>query len=453
MPPAYWTYNLIYDRLLLSTDDGQPLPYLATDWETTDYQTFTLKLRDDVNFHNGEKFTAHDVVWTATTAKSTPGAIAGAIWGFVKEVVALDDYTVQFVLESVNVEFLWVISQTEAVILNEKAVAADPDKGVWIGTGAYRLIDFIPLDHWTFERYDGFWGDAPITRKITMLHIPEPATRAMMLLNGEAQMVFNMPTQDIDQFIDNPDFVYYQHIRNNPGPIQFNMTHPICGNFNFRMAVASALDRAEITMAVGGEYVLPDYESGGLWGYMTEFRNINIPVVPEDLDAAKEYLAASPYNGETIIITAAMADQIKAAEVVQMQLNRIGIKTDINVVEPPAIPGIVAENKLEMLITGMGYALNAAVIRALVYPGMPTNRTLYDNPVVTEMLDAASREPNRSAREKIYMEIQEIIAEDPPFFNIWWNIVPNVGVKGIGGFAQPADASYNLRYLYWQLED
>ena len=452
MPPVFWTYNMIYDRLLLTNTDDIQIPYLATEWETDDYVTFTFKLRDDVYFHNGDKFTANDVVWTALTGKEVPGAPSNSIWSFVKDAVALDDYTVQFVLNDINVDFWWHVSRTETGILNERAVTADPERGTWIGTGAYRLTEFVPNDHWVFDRNEDYWGEPPITKKINMLHIPEQTTRAMMLRNGDAQLVFNMPAEAVDQFEDNPDYVVYQHMRNTPGPIYFNMSHPICGDWNFRMAVGSAIDKNEITTAVGGRFLLPEYETGGLWGLMTEFRNLDIPLVPEDLEAAKAYLAASPYNGETITITGASPDHVRAAEVIQMELARIGIETEINAVENTAVPNLHAENKLEILVTGMNFPLSATAIRPLLYPDLPTNRTRHNNPRVTEMLDQAAREPDRAEREKIYMEIQAIVAEDPPYFNIWWNVVPNIGVKGIGGFTQPGDNSYDLRYMYWQIE-
>jgi len=453
MPPVFWSYNMIYDRLLRTNDNGEQEPYLATEWNTNDFITFDLKLRNDVYFHNGEKFTARDVVWTILSSKEAPGSPSNSIWAFVKEAIAVDDYNVKLILNDINVDFWWHITRTETGILNEKAVTADPERGSWVGTGAYVLTEFVPMSHWYFDRNDNYWGAPPITKRITLLHIPERTTRAMMLLNGEAQIVFNLPAEAVDQFDDNPDFTVYIHMRNTPGPIYFNMSHPICGDWNFRMAVGSAINRGEITTAVGGRFLLPEYETGGLWGLFTEFRNLDIPVLPEDVEAAKAYLAASPYKGETISLTGASPDHVRACEVIQMQLARIGISTEINAVENTAVPGLHAEGKLEILVTGMNFPMSATAIRPILYPNLPTNRTNHNNPTVTEMLDRVAREPNRAEREKIYREIQAIVAEDPPYFNIWWNVVPNVSVNGVGGFTQPGDNSYDLRYMYWQLDD
>ena len=449
----FWTYNMIYDRLLYPVGVGEQGPNLATEWKTDDFVTFTLKLRDDVYFHNGDKFTAKDVVFTATTGRDSPGTVSNNIWAGVKEVNAIDDYTVEIVLNNINVDFWYLLARNDAVILNERAIAEDPEKGPWVGTGAYILNEFVPLDHWYFERNDNYWGNPPITRNITMLHIPEPNTRIIMLLNGEAQIVFQTPKEDLHMFRDDPNYVFFQHIINNASPIVFNLSHPVLSDWNFRMAVASAVDKEEIAMVVGSDYIFPDYEFGALWGYMTEFRNTDLKQIPEDLEAAKRYLDASVYNGETIIMTTALPENTKAAEIVQQQLNRIGIKTELNKVEMPAISALHQSGQLEMLVTGSQFYLNGATIRNNVYPGAPSNRAQYENPEVTDLLDRAAREFDYNTRGELYKEVQRIIAEDLPFFNLFWTAAIHVGVKGIGGFNLPADMYYDLRYIYWQLED
>ena len=450
---VFWTYNLIYDRLLYPVGVGEQGPNLATEWETDDFVTFTLKLRDDVYFHNGDKFTAKDVVFTALTGRDSPGTVSNNIWGKVVDAIAVDDYTVQIILDGINVDFWYLLARNDAVILNERAIAEDPEKGPWVGTGAYILREFVPLDHWIFERNDNYWGEPPITPKLTMLHIPEPNTRTIMLLNGEAQIVFQAPKEDLYLFRDDPDYVFFQHIINNTSPIVFNLSHPVLSDWNFRMAVASAVDREEIAIGVSADYVFPDYDYGALWGYMTEFQNKDLPLIPEDLEAAKRYLEASTYNGETLVITTALPENTKAAEIVQQQLNRIGINTELNRVEMTAINPMHQSNQLEILCTGAQFYLNGATIRNLVYPNAPSNRAQYNNPEVTDLLDRAAREFDYNARGELYKEVQRILAEDLPFFNLFWVSAISVGVKGIGGFNLPVDMYYDLRYIYWQLDD
>ena len=200
-----WAENMIYDRLVGIDADGKYIPALALSWETDDWQTITMKLRDDVTFHSGEKFTASDVVFTINDAREATGTLSQEYWATVKEVTAIDDYTVKFVLDGVNVEFLYDCSQPWSSILSEKAMTEDPEKGYWIGTGAFMVSDFATSDYVELTRNDSYWGEKAITKTITLKYIPEESTRLMMLQNGEADACFSLNTNDYPVIENDPD--------------------------------------------------------------------------------------------------------------------------------------------------------------------------------------------------------------------------------------------------------
>ena len=446
------SYNLMYDRLVYPLGNGEYAPYLASEWETEDYKTFIFKLREDVYFHNGEKFTANDVIFTINSAKANLASQASGVWGFVEEATAINDYTLQVVLDAVNVEFLYYVGRPDAGICNEKAVTEDPEKGAWIGTGAYRLTEFVASNYWVFERNDEYWGDPPVTRKVTMRHIPEASARTIMMQNGESQICFGIPTVDQELFENNPDYVFLHHMINNPNPLLFNMSDPLCSDYNFRMAIGSALNRAEIA-AVLSKYTIPASD-GGVYGYEQEFRNTEIPMVPEDLEAAKRYLEASPYQGEEVEITVTPTF-IRTVEVLQQQFLRAGINTRINQVEGTAVNSLTTwgNNKSQLMFLGLQLYTNGSTLRNILYPRTTSNRMSYDNPEVTELFDRAAAELDYETRKEMYMEIQRLVAADPPWFNINFSQKIIVGAKGIGGFGLPADTFYDLRYMYLQLDD
>ena len=453
-PAQIWSFNLMFDRLLYYAGAGDYRASLAKEWSTEDYKTFNFTLRDDVYFHNGEKLTADDVVFTVNYGKN-PETSTNSTWPLIDTATALDEQNVQIVLKNPDVDFYFRISAPGVPIINEKAVNDNPATGMTIGTGAFSLVEFVENNYWSFERNDNYWGEAPITKKITMRYIPELASRTIMMQNKESQLCLKTNPDDMDLFVGNPDYWIDDHIVNNPTLIQFNMTDPICKDYNFRMAIASAINRAEIALVAGGEYYMGDYESGGVWGHGTEFRNTDIPMVPEDIEAAKEYLELSPYNGETIEIAAInMVTTARAAEVVQEQLSKINIKIDIKLMENVALTEYTqwGNNRSQIIMNPIAFSSSASSYRSAVYPGSPANRTSYDNPVVSEMLDRAAQTFDYDERGDIYREIQATIAEDPPFFNMWYLLQTVVAVKGIGGFNFPGDNLYDFRYIYWQIE-
>ena len=453
-PGSTWSYTMMYDRLFAATTDiNEQEPDLATEWYTDDWTTFTLKLRDDVYFQNGEKFTADDVVFTCNYAKEFPGTPAvTAVWQYVESVTALDDYTVEFNTGTVNVNFIFNLQNPSAVIVNEKAIMDDPEKGVWVGTGPFILTDFVANNYWVLERNDNFWGEPAITRKITFHYIPEIGNRTIMLLNGEAQLCMRTSPEDMEIFENNPDWTVFDRVINNPNPLVFNMDDPITGDYNFRMAVLHAIDRVDLAIAYNGNYGLAANDPGTLWGRYTEFRNLDIPFIPQDLDLAREYLEKSVYNGETLEVVAAATRQINATPVFQQQLEAIGIHTEIKIMEQAAMPAYTAwgNNQIQMYLSNMGTTFSASFIRAFIYPGAPSNSSGYNNPEVAELIDRAMVEIDYDTREQLWREVQRLVAEDVPFTNLFWIVESVVGVKGVGGFSWNTDAIYNMRYIYWQ---
>ena len=454
-PANSWTTNLVYDRLIYPVGGGQYEPYLATDWATDDYKTFTFWLRDDVYFHNGEKFTANDVVWTINAAGEDMAGTNYSYWHPMPgvEAVALDETTVQITLPDVYIDYLFNLAQPYCLIANEKAMREDPVDGALIGTGAFKLVEFISGNYWIVERNEAYWGEPAITRKITFRFIPEQGTRTIMMQNGEAQLCFGISGEDMHLFENDPNFQLFNFTFNNNNVLMFNLDDPILSDYNLRMAIASALNRADIAMVAAGAYAAP-VTDGNVWGYETEFRDWNIPMIPEDLDAARAYLELSSYNGEPIEIATSIITNTRAAEAIQQQMQQVGINIVLEVMDNAALTAYndPANNQSQLVVHVVVHTEAASSTRTGYIPGMSANRVGYDNPIVTELYAQAMVETDDDARRDLYLEIQRLVAEDPPRLNLFWRMNAAVAVPGIGGFALPSTALYDFRYLYWQIE-
>ena len=459
-PPANntstnWTFIMIYDRLVFRNLEGSYDPELATEWHTDDYKTYTFKLRDDVVFHNGDKFTADDVIWTVEAARQGVGSAAYENWRPVETVRAIDPYTVEFVLSSVNVDFLANLSAPYCGIVNKRAMTEDPELGTVVGTGAFSVTDFSPNNYVKVARNDNYWGEIPITKTMTLMFIPEIGTRAIMMQNGEIQISFGIGAEDIYLFQqDSEHFDVFPQIMGNPQCLQFVMIDKFGSDRNFRMAVMHAIDRAEIAKVAAGDWAAPETQ-GTLWGYATEFRNNDIPIIPYDLDLAKDYLEKSIYKGEEIEISGGGTTNIAAAEILQIQLAKIGIKSWINGFDTPGFGAYAnsPEFASTLILTPYMTSLSASSLRSAFHPDSSTNRCKYNNPVITQMFDEAGTITDYETRKAHYMKIQEIIAEDPPGVNIFWRLNGIVSAKGVGGVSIPPDHHRtDLRYAYMVIE-
>jgi len=455
--PTQWAFRMIYDRLIVRDNEtGEILPELATRWETTDAWTYTFWLREDVYFHNGDKFTARDVENTILLSREAPGTRSHDAWRPVETINVVNDYQIQLVLNAVNVDFPFLISTPPGSIVNRRAIEANPETGPWVGTGAYTVTGFVTNDSVTFERNDNYWGDAPLTRSQSWRFIPEMGARTIMMQNGESDICHAINAEDVIFFQNDPDrFNIVSVVLNAPHTVMFNMEDPLMADRNFRMAVAHAMNGEELAIFAAGDWSKPD-TTGTVWGYATEFRNNDIPMLEHDLAKAKAYLDASIYNGETVVISTAILTFIRASQALQTQLAAIGINIEINQMDPPSLFASTAwgNNSAQMIFFSPGFTLSAISARDNYIPGGVNNRGMYNNPTVTEMFDRASTMTDANARRALYMDIQRIIAEDPPYVNAFWRILPIVAANGVGGVSVNSDTvMIDMRYMFKVIDD
>lgn len=452
--PPNWAYRMIYNTLTNEDIyDSVLRPELATRWETDDYITYTFYLRDDVYFHNGDKFTANDVVYTCHASQTVGlGSESYDVWNQVESITAVNDYEVLMVLKSLDVDFVYKVGATWCSIVNGRAIAEDEIEGYYIGTGPYMIADFASRDHVSFVRNDNYWGELPITKTQTWRTIPEVSTRSIMLQNGEADMCFEVSEGDLQMFRADPEhFTIIPIPQNNPNALQFNTQDPITGDFNFRMAVAYAINKEEISLIANGDTAVaaPD---GTIWGNFTTYRNPDIPAIEQNLDLARQYLDQSVYKGEELtILVATIPPLVRAAEVIQEQLSLIGVKVKINQMDIPSFMAATtwAESGYQMVVWTNLLGARTSDYRHCFYTGGGQNRMKFDNQELNELLDLEPTVPYGAEKESICHRMQEIVAEYIPAINIWYRILSVVTANGVSGMVLSWDGMrHNMTMMY-----
>jgi len=200
----------IYEGLTRRGPDLAIEPALAESWEIMEPTRWRFYLREGVTFHNGNPFTADDVVFSFQRARSQGSDVGGKLPG-VTEVVAVDDYTVDFITETPNpiltAEFdTWYIMDREwaeengADVVTNVAEAQERDfyaNRNANGTGPFIMQEYSTDTESVLVPNPDWWDEA--THNLTEVHftpIPADATRVAALLSGEMDMVYPVPLQD-----------------------------------------------------------------------------------------------------------------------------------------------------------------------------------------------------------------------------------------------------------------
>ena len=201
----------IYEGLIRRGPDLAIEPALAERWEIAAPDRWRFHLRRGVRFHGGEDFTADDVLFSARRVRAKGSDLSTRLAG-VKEVVKVDDHTVDFVTEAPNpilhVEWgSWAImskSWTEKHgAATPEAISGDEEKHTTRhanGTGPFRLVSREAGVRTVAEANPGWWDDANRAHnlaRVTFTPIASDATRVAALLSGQVDMAYPIPVQDI----------------------------------------------------------------------------------------------------------------------------------------------------------------------------------------------------------------------------------------------------------------
>ena len=253
--------NMFQDTLVALDWDGRtPVPYLAKSWTISeDGRTYTFKLRDDVSFCSGKKFTADDVVYTFKRLKD-PAIKAPYAWraGNIKELRAPDPHTVEYELAEPYSELLLQLTMFTNVIHNKESVEAlGKDYGIKgaDGTGPWCFESWQPRTEIVLKRHDAYrWGPSlyknkgPVKfEKLSMKIMPEESSRVAAMMAGQFDMTHQFPPAFIAQAKAAP-MLTVTAAKPNFQLLYFGFktTRPMVADKRVREAMSIAINRAEI---------------------------------------------------------------------------------------------------------------------------------------------------------------------------------------------------------------
>ncbi len=192
----------LFDTLVVRDAKGGLVPSVAQNWKTEqDGQVVTMKLRDDVVFHDGNRLNAQAVKFTfdryKTSGKSSP--IYDRING-ISEIQAVDDLTVRFTLAEPTADFWNAISSPRAGIISPDSVAlaARTGSGQMIGSGPFMRVDSDDPQKIILTRYVGYhWGpavtenrDATFIENVVFNVIPDSNAQVAALETDQVKAIY-----------------------------------------------------------------------------------------------------------------------------------------------------------------------------------------------------------------------------------------------------------------------
>lgn len=433
------TVNLkIFDNFVNLTPDMKFVPGLAERWEISDdWRTYTFHFRKDVKFHDGTPFNAQEMKLSIERMidPATKSRLAPSYVGPLDKAEVVDEYTLKMTYKGPYSVLMNRIARPIIMPASSKATkAAGEGFGRHpVGTGSFKFVEWVAKDHITLERNPDYRWGPPIYKNsgpanfdsIIFKFSEDEATRSGLLESGEANVVEDIPAQDVARLEGNPKLRIYKAIKNGtPYLLYLNTQKPPTNDLRVRQAINYAIDREALTKTLRFGIDVPHYNvlSRVMWGY-----DKSADMYQYDQAKAKQLLDDAGWkpgpdgirvkDGQRLHVVHVQSGDIKVDEFIQGQLKAVGIEHEIKQMSPTAITA--ALHKGEYNLNRTWWVQNDPdILRAWLHSnnvppkGTQGNSPWYVNPELHKLLDDASQLPLNDKRKELYSKIQHIVMEN-----------------------------------------
>lgn len=414
----------MYDTMVKWSTDSKMIPWLAESWSTPDETTWELKLRDEVYFHNGEKFGGEHVRDSITRYKDPSiKNIYAALLEKVTEVEIIDPLTVHIktdgpfaLLMEVFCEYCEIYPQ--AITNGEVDPAEQP-----IGSGPYKFVEWTPGDRMVMEATEQpHFSGQPKLQRLVWRPVAEATTRVVELKTGQAHIITNVDPVQAQEIEDDPSTKLLSYLNQSSQCIVLNIleVEPF-KDVRVRQAMnyASDIDTLINTIMQGNAVRLAGALGPSLAGY-----DPDLQPYPYDPDKARELLAEAGYaDGFDLVLTTPngryLNDRI-VSEAIAGMWTEVGIRTTVEVMEwSPFVEGVLGKTHEAFYFFQLGVPLDAGVSTNFHAGREGAAWQGYSNDEVSQIIDDAVSVLDADERNEMYKRMGQIIYEECPWVFLW----------------------------------
>ena len=458
---AAWIFN----GLLKFDKNGSIVPDLADSWRFEDNRTLLFRLKKGVRWQDGKPFTAKDVKftyeWMMSEKVVTPYK---SDFKYVKSVEAVDPLTVRvrYTQPYFKALSIWMTGLLpEHLWRGEKDPMRSPLNKLPVGTGPYRMTrPFGINERIVLEANDGYFEHPPFIKRQIYHYIGDPSTEFMMLKAGKLDIGGLSPIQ-VNRQVDEAfrkKYRIYEQPSHSYTYLGFNLRDPKFRDRRVRRAVALGIDRQEIIDLLFFSHGSPCYGPfmPGSSVYPKDFR-------PERYDPkqARELLKEAGYDAEhplrfTLVTNTGNDTRINAAQIIQQQLLRIGVKMKIRTMEWQAfLNTVVFPRNFEAVLLGWSLSLIPDAYPIWHSEGDKKggfNFVGYHNPKVDRLIRESERLVDPEAFAANYRKLFRMIVADYPYVFLY---IPNAitavsrRIEGV----EPSIIGIEHNFIDWKIKD
>ena len=437
--PGYVRMSWVFDTLVWKDDKGY-IPALAKKW-TYDPKSlaFTFDLQEGVKWHDGQPFSAEDVVFTVNYFKKHPyrwvplGDVAGA--------EAQGPNRVVIKLAKPYAPFMAYVGGVMPILpMHIWQNVTDPkkynDPRAFIGCGPYKFKDFNKAKgNYLYEAFDDYYQGRPKADRLIYVKAGKPL---ITLSTGKVDLANIKP--DMAKPLEKKGMIVLKNARGWNKKLMINHKKKPFNDKRFRQALAYAINQQEIIEKAHRGFGSP--ASFGLLSPDHEFYNPSTPTYSPDPAKARQILESLEYvkgsdgfyakDGRPLIIeilssnitVAGESVSDRDGEVIKRQLGAVGIHVDLVNMEQTTTDARVKKWNFDLAISGHGGLLgDARILNRMINPkvtGSVNSARFGANKELLKLLKAQIAEMDMNKRKALVYRIQEIYADEVPAISLYY---------------------------------
>jgi len=425
----------MFETLVTRDNQMRYRPLLAESWKILSPTVWQFKLRKGVRFHDNEPFTAQAVRYTINRLYDPAIKAPSFLKGFLKldRVDVVDDYTVNIVTKEpapLMLEWLvyfYMLAPKYYSALTPVQAALRP-----IGTGAYIFKEWVRDDHVTVTANPHYWGPKPQIQTLIFRPVPEAGTRIADLLSGGADIIVNVPPDQINR-INGSSIAAVRTVEGG--------RDIFIGMRTDRSALKDPRVRQAMNYAVDVDAILKSLLSGR-GRRMATLANADVnPAVkpyPYDVAKAKALLAEAGWklengalvkDGQPFRVTLDTPNgryirDKEIAEAVGSYLQSIGVQVKVNPLAWPVYSKKMFDdvNPADMYLLGLGSSFDGQDEMRYLQKDFGYNPTFWNNAEFEKLYNSLNLTVDPKQRTRILYKLQEIAHDDPPIIYLYKQI-------------------------------
>lgn len=431
--------KLIFSSLMEYDNEGHLTLALAEKYDiSTDQKTYTIYLKKNVKWHDGENLTANDVLFTIETIQDPEfkSPLYYNLKGIATEKV--DDYTLKLSLKEPFSPFLSTLTfgilpqHLYMDILPENFSLVEYNLKP-IGSGMFKFKSLTRdglgnIKSYTLEKNGDYYGDKPYLDNLVFRFYPDMTSAIESLKNKNVEGISYISKEYEEKLPAKININYYHLALPQYTAVFFNTKNDVLKNKEVRQALAYGADREKILTEVlkgKGEIINGPILKGYL-GYHPEIKKYDLNVMEaekllEDAGWKKNEAGKRVKNNQELkftLTTIDQADYVKAATILKEAWEKIGFTVELNIVENERIQKeVIKPRNYDALLYGeiIGYDPDPYPFWHSSQerdPGL--NLSIYFDKQIDKVLEQARVTNDINERSLKYVEFQNLLADDLP---------------------------------------